>query len=202
MWETYELGNEDLLWSGIAFNGGIGGQQQAPCGAVSTAAICLGLRHRSYATDKQKAKQARLDARQHAGELIKSFIEKFGSIVCLDLVGIDFSEPGGYQRFQESGIWQEKCDHYVQFVIEKLYELDTKIGVVQAPRQVTIYTKPGCPFCTAAKQDLEERGVPYKELSIQDDPKVAQEVMRLSNGKGIVPILVIGEEVKVGFGGG
>jgi len=26
--------------------------------------------------------------------------------------------------------------------------------------------------------------------------------MRLSNGKGIVPIMVIGEEVRVGFGGG
>lgn len=202
MWETYGLGNEDLLWSGVAFNGGIGGQQQAPCGAVSAAAICLGLRHGNYATDKQKVKQARLDTRQRASELIKSFTQKFGSIVCLDLVGIDFSEPGGYQRFQESGIWKEKCDHYVQFIIEKLYELDTKINAIQVPGQVTIYTKPGCPFCAAAKQDLEERGVPYKELSTEDDPKVVQEVMRLSNGKGIVPILVIGEEVKVGFGGG
>jgi glutaredoxin 3 len=202
MWETYGLANEDLLWSGIAFTGGIGGQQQAPCGAVSAAAICLGLRHGNYAIDKQKAKQARLDARQNASELIREFNEKFGSIICLNLVGIDFSEPGGYQRFQESSISKEKCDHYVQFVIEKLYELDTKIGAVQAPRQVTIYTKPGCPFCAAAKQDLEERGVPYNELSTQDDPKIVREVMRLSNGKGIVPILVIGDKVKVGFGGG
>jgi C_GCAxxG_C_C family probable redox protein len=202
MWETYGLDNEDLLWSGIAFTGGIGGQQQAPCGAVSAAAICVGLRHGNYATDKQKVKQARLDSRQRASELLKSFADKFGSIVCLDLVGIDFSEPGGYQRFQESGIWKEKCDSYVQFVIEKLYELETKINTVHEPRQVTIYTKPGCPFCAAAKQDLEERGVPYKELSTQDSPKVVQEIMRLSNGKGIVPILVTGEEVKVGFGGG
>jgi len=202
MWESYGLANEDLLWSGIAFTGGIGGQQQAPCGAVSAAAICLGLRHANYATDKQKVKQARLGARQHAGELLKSFNDRFGSIVCRDLVGIDFSEPGGYQRFQESGIWKEKCDNCVQFVIEKLYELDTRIGVVEVPRQVTIYTMPGCPFCAAAKQDLEERGVPYKELSTQNDPKVAQEVMRLSNGTGIVPILVTDEEIKVGFGGG
>lgn len=202
MWETYGLTNQDLLWSGIAFTGGIGGQQQAPCGAISAAAICLGLRHGNYATDKQKVKQARLDARQHAGELLKGFTQTFGSITCLDLVGIDFSEPGGYQRFQESGISKEKCDRYVQFVIEKLYELDTKINTVQVPEQVTIYTKPGCPFCAAAKKDLEERGVPYKELSTQDDPKVVQEIMRLSNGKGIVPILVVGEEVKVGFGGG
>jgi len=202
MWEAYGLTNKDLLWSSIAFTGGIGGQQQAPCGAVSAAAICLGLRHSEYAIDKQKTKQARLGARQHASTFIKAFTDKFGSISCLDLVGIDFSQPGGYQKFQESGISKEKCDNFVQFVIEKLYELDAEIGAVQVPEQVTIYTKPGCPFCAAAKQDLEERGVPYKELSTENDPMVAQEVIRLSNGKGIVPILVIGEEIKVGFGGG
>jgi len=200
MWETYELGNEELLWPGAAFTGGIGGQQRAPCGAISSAAICLGLRYRSL--DKQKAKQARLDARKDASELIKSFTEKFGSIICLDLVGIDFSKPGGYQRFQESGTWKEKCDNYVQFVIEKLYELDSRKKAAKMPEQVIIYTKPGCPFCAEAKQDLEERGVPYKEMSIEGNPKVAEEVMRLSDGKGIVPILVAGEEVKVGFGGG
>ena len=200
MWETYELGNEDLLWPGVAFTGGIGGQQKAPCGAISAAAICLGLRYRN--SDKQKAKQARLDARLDAHEVIKNFTEKFGSIICSKLVGIDFSKPGGYQQFLESGIWKEKCDNYVQFVIEKLYELDAKRENAKIPEQVIIYTKPGCPFCAKAKQDLEERGVPYKEMSIEDNPKVAEEVMNLSNGQGIVPILVTGEEIKVGFGGG
>jgi glutaredoxin 3 len=202
MWEAYELGNEDLLWSCIAFNGGIGGQQQAPCGAVPAGAVCLGLRHRCSSEDKQKAKQARLDARQDANELVRSFAERFGTITCLDLVGIDFSKPGGYQQFQESGVWKERCDNYVQFVIEKLYELDERRKVVTVPQKVVIYTKPGCPYCAAARQDLEERGVPYEEISIENNPKAIKEVMRLSNGKGIVPILVSGEEVKVGFGGG
>lgn len=202
MWETYGLTNEDFLWAGIAFTGGIGGQQKAPCGALSSATICLGLRHRSYILDKQQIKQARLAARQHAAELVKAFTKKFGSITCLDLVGIDFSEPGGYQRFQESGVANEKCDRYVQFVIEKLYQMDTDLGAIRIPEEVTIYTKPGCPFCAAAKQDLEERGIPYKELSTRNDPKITDEIMRLSGGTGIVPILLIGNEVKVGFGGG
>jgi len=202
MWEANELGNEDLLWSCIAFNGGIGGQQQAPCGAVSSGAVCLGLHHRCSSEDKQKVKQARLDARQDANELVRSFTERFGTITCFDLVGIDFSKPGGYQQFLESGISKDKCDNYVQFVIEKLYELDERRKVATAPQKVVIYTKPGCPYCAAAKQDLEERGVPYEEISIKDNPKAVEEVMRLSNGKGIVPILVSGEEAKIGFGGG
>jgi glutaredoxin 3 len=202
MWEAYGLGNEDFLWSCIAFTGGIGGQQQAPCGAIPAGAVCLGLHHRCSLEDKQKAKQSRLNARQDASELVKSFVQKFGTITCLDLVGTDFSKPGGYQQFLESGAWQEKCNSYVQFVIEKLYELDEKQSVATMPQKVVIYTKPGCPYCAAARQDLAERGVPYEEISIEDNLKAIEEVMRLSGGNGIVPILVSGEEAKVGFGGG
>ena len=126
MWEAYDLGNEDMLWSGIAFTGGIGGQQQAPCGAVSASAVCLGLRHRCPLAEKEKAQEARLRARRDANELVRGFTGKFGTIICRDLVGLDFSQPGAYRQFLESGIWREKCDNYVQFAIEKLYELDER----------------------------------------------------------------------------
>jgi C_GCAxxG_C_C family probable redox protein len=202
MWEAYGLGNEDLLWSCIAFTGGIGGQQQSPCGAVSAGAVCLGLQHRCPLEDKQKAKQARFDIRKDAHELVSSFTERFGSIMCLDLVGTDFSQPGGYQQFLDSGLWKDKCDNYVQFIIEKLYELDEKRRVATMPQKVVIYTTPGCPYCAAARQELEERRMPYEEISTKDNPEAVKEVMRLSDGQGIVPIVVSGEEVRVGFGGG
>jgi len=124
MWEAYELDNEDLLWASTAFSAGIGGQQQAPCGAVSSSAVCLGLRHRCPLAEKDRAEQARLDARQDASELVRSFTEKFGTIICRDLLGLDLSNPEVLRQFRESGIWKEKCDNYIQFVIEKLYELD------------------------------------------------------------------------------
>jgi len=202
MWEAYELGNEDLLWACIAFNGGIAGQQQAPCGAVSASAVCLGLRHRCSLADKQRAKQSRHEARQNASELVRDFTEKFGTIICRDLIGLDFSNPEAYRQFQESNISKEKCDKYVQFVIEKLYEFDGKRSIAKTQEKVVIYTAPGCPFCAEARKDLEERGVPYEEMSTAGNPKVMEEVMRLSKGTGIVPIMVSGEEVKVGFGGG
>jgi C_GCAxxG_C_C family probable redox protein len=202
MWEAYELGNEDLLWSCIAFNGGIAGQNQAPCGAVSAAAVCLGLSNRCSLADKPRAKQARLDAREDAAELVRSFTDNFGAISCRDLTGFDFSRPEAYRQFQESGTWKDKCDKYVQFVIEKLYDLDERRSVARAPQKVVIYTKAGCGFCAAAKQDLEERGISYEEIGTENNPKIIEEVMRLSNGTGIVPILVIDNEVKVGFGGG
>ncbi len=74
--------------------------------------------------------------------------------------------------------------------------------MAKEPRKVVVYTKPGCPYCAAAIRDLGERSVPYEEVSVEGNPKARTEVMRLSGGRGIVPILVEGDEVMVGFGGG
>jgi len=133
MWETYELGTEDLLWAGVCFVGGIAGQQQAACGAVSASAICLGLRHRCSLTDEQATKQARFDAGRDAGELVRDFTEKYGTIVCRDLIGLDFSDPEARRQIKELNIFEEKCDKYVQFVIEKLYELDERLSITEPP---------------------------------------------------------------------
>ena len=124
MWEAYDLGNEDFLWAGIPFMGGISGEQQAPCGAVSASAISLGLRHRCSFADKEKAKQARNAVRHYAGKLVRDFTKQFGDITCRGLLGLDFSKPGEYQKFLESGVWKEKCEKYVQYIIEKLYEFE------------------------------------------------------------------------------
>jgi C_GCAxxG_C_C family probable redox protein len=204
MWESYGSENEDMLWTCIAFTGGIAGQQAAPCGAVSAAAVCLGLRHRWPLADKPRAKQERLDAREDAGELVTEFAQKFGAISCRELIGLDFSRPEVYRQFLESGLWKDKCLKYVQFVVEKLYTLDEQraAAAVRPPQKLVIYTTPGCRFCAEAKQDLEERGVVYEEISTEGNPQALEDVMRLSGGSGIVPVLVSGEEVKVGFGGG
>ncbi len=128
MWDVYDLKNEDFLWSGIAFMGGISGEQQAPCGAVSASAVCLGLRHRCSLSDKEKAKASRTMIRYNASKLVRDFRDKFGSITCADLLGIDFTTPGAYQGFHESGIWKDKCNRYVEFIIEKLYEFEDGKG--------------------------------------------------------------------------
>ena len=202
MWEASELGSEELLWSAVAFNGGIGEQQQAPCGSVSASAVFLGLRHRCPLEDKQRAKQARHLAREEASELTKSFIDKFGALSCQELTRLDFSQPGVYRQFLDSGGWKEKCNNYVRFAVDRLYEFEEKRSVAGEPQKVVVYTKPGCPYCAAAIRDLGERGVSYEEVSIESNPKARAEVMRLSSGTGIVPVLVEGDKVKVGFGGG
>jgi C_GCAxxG_C_C family probable redox protein len=126
MRESSELGDEDLLWAGACFVGGIAGQQQAPCGAVSASAVYLGLRNCCSLNDEQRARQSKRYAGQGAAELVKEFTEKYGSIICLNLVGVDFSKPEAHRQIREQSIFENRCDRYVQFVIEKLYELDEK----------------------------------------------------------------------------
>jgi hypothetical protein len=124
MWEAYNLGNEDFLWAGVPFMAGISGEQQAPCGAVSASVISIGLRHRCSLADKEKVKQARNAARQDASKLVRDFTKQFGDITCRGLLGLDFSKPGEYQKFLESGVWKDTCEKYVQYAIEKLYEFE------------------------------------------------------------------------------
>jgi glutaredoxin len=135
--------------------------------------------------------------------LVSGFRETFGSITCRDLIGMDFSVPGEYQHFLESGIWKDKCMRYVTHMVEKIFDFEESRKTGGEQEKVTIYTKPGCRFCAEAIKDLKERGVPYEEISIEENPAAREEALRLSDGSGIVPVLVTeGGTVTVGFGGG
>jgi len=125
------MGNEDFLWAGIPFNGGISGHQSAPCGAVSASAISLGLRHRCSLADKEKVKQARNTIRLQAGKLVGDFTQQFGDITCRGLLGLDFNIPGEYQKFRESGKSKDTCEKYVLYVIEKLFDFEEEKGAEQ-----------------------------------------------------------------------
>jgi C_GCAxxG_C_C family probable redox protein len=133
MWETYGLDNEDFLWSCVPFMAGISGQQQAPCGVVSASSVSLGLRHRCSLSDKEKAKESRATIRHYAAELVKSFNDRFGSINCMDLIGMDLTEPDQYREFVVSGVWKEKCAKYVEFVVDKLYEFEERPAASKFP---------------------------------------------------------------------
>ncbi len=126
MWETSDLGNEDLLWSATNFVGGIASQREGVCGALSGASIFLGLHNRVPLANKALADKARNAAREQARELVLSFTREHGNIICEKLTGIDFADSASLQRFRDSGEWMRKCVGYVQYVIKKLYELETK----------------------------------------------------------------------------
>lgn len=126
MWETTELGSEDLLWASTAFNGGIAAQREASCGALSSAAVYLGLKYRVPLKNGEQALKAKETARLAAAQLVRQFRAAHGDIICKNLVGIDFNDPVIVQQYRESGSWITKCSGLVQDVIARLYELEKK----------------------------------------------------------------------------
>jgi glutaredoxin 3 len=66
--------------------------------------------------------------------------------------------------------------------------------------KVVIYTKHGCPYCAAAKEEYRRKGS-FTEINVQDQPGKLQEMLRLSGGRRQVPVIVVDGEVSVGHGG-
>ncbi|HEX9912831.1 MAG TPA: glutaredoxin, partial [candidate division Zixibacteria bacterium] len=42
---------------------------------------------------------------------------------------------------------------------------------------VTIYIREGCPFCKALKEDLDKKGVKYKEIDVIKNPEFQEELL-------------------------
>lgn len=68
------------------------------------------------------------------------------------------------------------------------------------PEEVIIYTKPGCPYCAAAKEDFREKGIEYTEFDVKSDPAIRDKAIALA-GVAAVPVIIRDGRVTVGFGG-
>ena len=64
---------------------------------------------------------------------------------------------------------------------------------------VTLYTRPDCPYCDAARRYLEESGDPYEERDITTNAEAAKEVATITGGPLAVPITVVDGDVRLGF---
>ena len=58
---------------------------------------------------------------------------------------------------------------------------------------VTIYTKPYCPYCIRAVDLLERKGVTFTEIEAAFDPGKRQEMVQRSGGRATFPQIFIGE---------
>jgi glutaredoxin 3 len=59
---------------------------------------------------------------------------------------------------------------------------------------VTIYTKPYCPYCVRAVSLLEKKGVAFTEIEAAFDPEKRQEMMRRAGGRATFPQIFVGEQ--------
>ena len=66
---------------------------------------------------------------------------------------------------------------------------------------VTLYTSESCKeTCVKARELLDKRGVPYREITVIDEADIA-ELKKLS-GDTVVPVMTVGREMQKGFESG
>jgi len=122
MWEAQGLENDDMLWAGTNFFGGMCRHREGVCGAVSAMAISLGMMHRCPPGDDAAATTAREKARERTSALVQRFKDTHGSIVCRELLGITSMTDEEITRFFEEKRHSEQCSGYVRYIVEKLFE--------------------------------------------------------------------------------
>ncbi|WNJ96389.1 glutathione peroxidase [Vibrio ruber] len=76
----------------------------------------------------------------------------------------------------------------------KVSDADTMLNYIspghQLQESITIFTKPGCPFCAKAKQTLIDRGLQYEEVVLGKDATTVS--LRAITGRSTVPQVYIG----------
>jgi glutaredoxin len=62
---------------------------------------------------------------------------------------------------------------------------------------VTLYTTPGCDSCDDARKLLNQRGIPFSEVSVTTDQQIA-DLKKLAETNS-VPVMVVGSTIQKGF---
>ena len=65
--------------------------------------------------------------------------------------------------------------------------------------EVTVYVTEWCGYCRKTLALLRELDVPFEALDVEKDAAASREHLRLTRGRGSVPVTVIGDEVIHGF---
>jgi C_GCAxxG_C_C family probable redox protein len=104
-----------LLTAARYFGGGVAGTGET-CGAITGAALALGLRDMHLA---EEAPELRPRTTERLQELIRGFTVEFGARRCNDLTGFDLSTPEGHDAFMESEA-RKRCQEYVGWMCDGL----------------------------------------------------------------------------------
>ncbi len=65
--------------------------------------------------------------------------------------------------------------------------------------KVEIYTKSNCPYCTAAKALLDDKGVAYEEIHAEFDEALKAQMLERSGGRRTFPEIFINGQHVGGF---
>lgn len=63
-------------------------------------------------------------------------------------------------------------------------------------KDVVIFTKPGCPYCTQAMTWYGDQGIKFCEKNAQDNLEYRREMFAFSNNDPTVPVIIVDGKLK------
>jgi glutaredoxin 3 len=73
-------------------------------------------------------------------------------------------------------------------------EAETPLKTRAMP-DIRVYTTRWCGYCVRAKMLLEGRGLPYEEISLDDDPHFREQLNELTGGWTVPQIVIDGRPI-------
>jgi C_GCAxxG_C_C family probable redox protein len=102
--------------------GGIGRSGQV-CGAVSAAALIIGMK---FGPEVNAGPASNEQAYLKVRELVDRFTKIHGSVQCREILGYDIGVHDDLMRAREAGVFTEKCPGFVASAAEILEEILSK----------------------------------------------------------------------------
>ena len=72
----------------------------------------------------------------------------------------------------------------------------------QTQPSIVIYTHIDCAFSAAAVGDFKKRNIDFVEIRISRERDKIPELLKLTNGERVTPVIVENGQVTIGFNGG
>jgi C_GCAxxG_C_C family probable redox protein len=100
------------------FGGGIG-RCGSVCGALAGGVMALGIK---YGSDEPS-----IEKREGVYELVRQLYKRFqsdnGSVLCRELIGYDLSNPAERKNAVQAGVFEKRCNTFIQNAIKILLDL-------------------------------------------------------------------------------
>ena len=112
----FGISEETALRLASPFGGGIARQGQV-CGALTGALMVLGLQRGN------SAPQGKDETYRISEEFVQAFQERYGAILCRELIGFDVSTPEGLQAAREGKVFDSVCPGLVNGAAKMLAEI-------------------------------------------------------------------------------
>ncbi len=120
--ESLEVSSELIPRIATGFGAGVGRRGEV-CGALSGGVMGLGIRF-----GRSSPEEGRGERRPYwfASELTDLFGESLGCVRCMDLLGLDLSDPGDLQAYRERGMWGTRCREIIATATGLAYDVLAK----------------------------------------------------------------------------